>query len=202
MLKTGIIREKYFLKIRKYLDTGEILVLNGVRRSGKTTILFQTVDELVLKRGVSPEKILFVNCDDPLLSEFENPLETVIDTYRKDVYAGDDAWLILDEVQSIDGWERWIKSYYDRKMFKIIISGSSSYLMDSGLSVLLSGRYLPVSVYPLDFSEFLMFKGFDYYTDPVALAGDKYKIMNYLSDYLKSGGFPQVVWQDDDEIRT
>ncbi|EHQ36591.1 ATP-binding protein [Methanoplanus limicola] len=201
MLKTGIIREKYFLKIRKYLDTGEILVLNGVRRSGKTTILFQTVDELVLKRGVSPEKILFVNCDDPLLLEFENPLETVIDTYRKDVYAGDDAWLILDEVQSIDGWERWIKSYYDRKMFKIIISGSSSYLMDSGLSALLSGRYLPVSVYPLDFSEYLMFKGFDYSDTPVALASDKYKIMNYLSDYLKSGGFPQVVLQDDDEMR-
>ncbi|MEA2034809.1 MAG: AAA family ATPase [Euryarchaeota archaeon] len=81
--KTGIIREKYSEKIRKYLDTGEILVLNGVRRSGKTIILFRIIDELMRNRNIEARRILFINCDEPALAGFANPLETLIDTYRK-----------------------------------------------------------------------------------------------------------------------
>ena len=158
--ETGIIREKYFARIKKYLDTGEILVLNGVRRSGKTTLLFQIIDVLINSLNIESKKILFINCDEPALAGLKNPLETLIGTYRKDVYAGEDAWIILDEIQNIEGWERLLKSYYDKKRFRLIISGSSSYLLDSKLSILISGRYLPVSVYPLDFSEYLQFKGY------------------------------------------
>ncbi len=199
--ETGIIRKKYFEKIRKYLDTEEILVLNGVRRSGKTTLIFQIIEELITNRGVNPKKILFINCDEPALSNIENPLETLIDTFRKEVYPDSDVWLILDEIQNIEGWERLVKSWYDKKQFRIIISGSSSYLLDSKLSVLISGRYLPVSVFPLDFSEYLHFKGFIPPEDAVGLSAAKYEIMTLLKDYLKSGGFPQVALQDDDDLK-
>ena len=199
--ETGIIRKKYFEKIRKYLDTGEILVLNGVRRSGKTTMMFQIIEELITNRNVNPKKILFINCDEPALSNIKNPLETLIDTFRKEVYSGSDAWVILDEIQNIEGWERLVKSWYDKKQFRIIISGSSSYLLDSKLSVLISGRYLPVSVFPLDFSEYLHFKGFIPPEDAVGLSAAKYEIMTFLKDYLKSGGFPQVALQDDDDLK-
>ncbi len=199
--ETGIIRKKYFEKIRKYLDTGEILVLNGVRRSGKTTMMFQIIEELITNRSVNPKKILFINCDEPALSNIKNPLETLIDTFRKEVYSGSDAWVILDEIQNIEGWERLVKSWYDKKQFRIIISGSSSYLLDSKLSVLISGRYLPVSVFPLDFSEYLHFKGFIPPEDAVGLSAAKYEIMTFLKDYLKSGGFPQVALQDDDDLK-
>lgn len=199
--ETGIIRKKYFEKIRKYLDTGEILVLNGVRRSGKTTLIFQIIEDLITRRSVNPKKILFINCDEPALSNIENPLETLIDTFRKEVYPDSDVWLILDEIQNIEGWERLVKSWYDKKQFRIIISGSSSYLLDSKLSVLISGRYLPVSVFPLDFSEYLHFKGFIPPEDAVDLSAAKYEIMTLLKDYLKSGGFPQVALQDDDDLK-
>lgn len=199
--ETGIIREKYFKKIRKYLNTGEILVLNGVRRSGKTTLMFQAVEELIKNRNIEPKKILFINCDEPALAGLMNPVENLIDTYRKEVYAGTDAWIILDEVQNIEGWERLIKSWYDKKTFRIIISGSSSYLLDSKLSTLISGRYLPVSVFPLDFSEYLLFKGFLPPGDAISLAAKKYEIISLLKDYLKYGGFPQVVLQDDDDLK-
>ena len=199
--ETGIVREKYFAKIKKYLDSGEILVLNGVRRSGKTTLLFQIIDELINKRNIEPKKILFINCDEPALAGLKKPLESLIETYRKEVYAGEDTWIILDEIQNLEGWESLVKSYYDKKMFRIVISGSSSYLLDSKLSILISGRYLPVSVFPLDFSEYLQFKGYSAGNDPVALTAKKYEIMAHLKDYMKFGGFPQVVLNDDSEMK-
>jgi uncharacterized protein len=199
--ETGIVREKYFAKIKKYLDAGEILVLNGVRRSGKTTLLFQIIDELIKERKIEPKKILFINCDEPALAGLKKPLETLIETYRKEVYSGEDTWIILDEVQNIEGWENLVKSYYDKKLFRIIISGSSSYLLDSKLSVFISGRYLPVSVFPLDFSEYLQFKGYSAGKDPVTLAAKKYEIIAHLKNYLRYGGFPQVALNDDNEMK-
>lgn len=199
--EAGIRREKYFTKIQKYLGTGEIVVLTGVRRSGKTTLLFQIIDDLIRNRRVDPRSILFVNCDEPEIARLENPLETLLETYRRDVYGGDAAYLILDEIQTIEGWERWVKSLYDRKQFTLIISGSTSYLLDSNLSTLIAGRYLPVHVYPLDFAEYVVFSGEDLPHDPVTLAAAKYRLLHLLGEYLREGGFPQVVLQDDETVR-
>lgn len=197
----GILREKYFTKIQKYLGTGEIVVLTGVRRSGKTTLLFQVIDDLIRNRGVDPRSILFVNCDEPEIARLENPLETLLETYRRDVYGGDKAYLILDEIQTVEGWERWVKSLYDRKQFSLIISGSTSYLLDSNLSMLIAGRYLPVHIYPLDFAEYVVFSGEDLPHDPVTLAAARYRLLHLLGEYLREGGFPQVVLSDDETIR-
>ena len=106
--EAGIRRETYFAKIQKYLKTNEIVVLTGVRRSGKTTLLFQIIDDLIRNRGLDPRSILFVNCDEPEVTRLDNPLETLLEAYRRDVYGGDAAYIILDEVQTIDGWERWV----------------------------------------------------------------------------------------------
>lgn len=199
--EAGIRREKYFTKIQKYLGTREIVVLTGVRRSGKTTLLFQVIDDLIRNRRVDPRSILFVNCDEPEIARLDNPLETLLETYRRDVYGGDEAYLILDEIQTIEGWERWVKSLYDRKQFTLIISGSTSYLLDSNLSTLIAGRYLPVHVYPLDFTEYVVFSGEDLPHDPVTLASAKYRLLHLLDEYLREGGFPQVVLQGDEAIR-
>jgi uncharacterized protein len=199
--ETGIRREKYFAKIQKYLGAGEIVVLTGVRRSGKTTLLFQIIDDLIRSRQADPRSILFVNCDEPEIARLENPLETLLETYRRDVYGGDTAYLILDEIQAVDGWERWVKSLYDRKQYTLIISGSSSYLLDSHLSTLIAGRYLPVHVYPLDFAEYVVFSGERLPSDPVSLASAKYRVLHLLGEYLREGGFPRVILQNDDAIR-
>jgi len=195
--ETGIRRENYFAKIQKYLKTNEIVVLTGVRRSGKTTLLFQIIDDLICNRQLDPRSILFVNCDEPEVTRLDNPLETLLETYRRDVYGGDAAYLILDEIQTIDGWERWVKSLYDRKQYSLILSGSTSYLLDSNLATLISGRYLPVHVYPLDFAEYAVFSGEELPHDPVTLTAAKYRFLNLLGEYLREGGFPQVVLGDE-----
>ncbi len=77
--EAGIRRENYFAKIQKYLETTEIVVLTGVRRSGKTTLLFQIIDDLIRNRRVDPRSILFVNCDEPEVTRLDNPLETLLE---------------------------------------------------------------------------------------------------------------------------
>ena len=195
---TGRTRTRYFSKIQRYLETKEIIVLSGVRRSGKTTLLFQIVKHLITIQKVSPRNILFVNCDEQDISALENAISNVVDTYRKEIAAKGTLYLVFDEIQNIKGWERAIKSLYDRKNYKIIISGSSSYLLDSQLSPLLSGRYLSVPVFPLDFREYLSFHDIEISNDPVNLAAHKYEILTMLKQYLREGGFPIVVLQKEE----
>lgn len=198
---TGVRRDRYLSKIKRYCTTGEIVVLSGVRRSGKTTLLYQMIRDLILKEGVDPRSILFVNCDEPALARLDRPLETVLDTYRKDVWSEEGAWIVLDEIQTIPEWERWVKATYDRKQFRLVISGSSSCLLDAEVSTSISGRYLAVPVYPLDFSESLLFHGVKIEPDPIALAERKYGILNLLGRYINEGGFPQVVQQKDESVK-
>jgi len=195
---TGRTRTRYFSKIQRYLETKEIIVLSGVRRSGKTTLLFQIVKHLITIQKVSPRNILFVNCDEQDISALKNAISNVVDTYRKEIAAKGTLYLVFDEIQNIKGWERAIKSLYDRKNYKIIISGSSSYLLDSQLSPLLSGRYFSVPVFPLDFREYLSFHDIEISNDPVNLAAHKYEILTMLKQYLREGGFPIVVLQKEE----
>ena len=198
----GISRELYLQRIKKYLATGEIVVLNGVRRSGKTTLLHQTISYLINERGVPHKKILFINFDEPAFSQIDEPIEEILTLYRTDICGEQDIWLVFDEVQTIEGWEKYIKSLYDRGTYHIIISGSSSSLLENRLSTLLSGRYFAVQVFPLTFFEYLQFVGFPLREDVLARTADKYRIMNHLRDYLRYGGFPRVVLQHDESLRT
>ena len=198
---TGRERPKYLSTIRRYLKTGEIIVLSGVRRSGKTTLLYQTIRQLITLTKVPAKNILFVNCDEPEIASRKNALLKAVDTYRREIAARGTIYLVFDEIQGIENWEREVKSLYDRKHCRIIISGSSSYLLDSQVSTLLSGRYLSVPVFPLDFSEYLRFHGLVLPKDAATRAAQKYEITTSLRQYLHEGGFPMVVLQLDERTK-
>ena len=177
------------------------MVLSGVRRAGKTTLIYQLIDDLINNQNVESEKILFVNCDEPELNATDNLLKKVMDTYRQDICSEDYTYLIFDEIQNVAGWEKWIKSLYDTKKYYIVISGSSSHLLDSNLSHLISGRYLKINVFPLDFSEFLQFNDINIKTDKIFTAANKDMILNKLKHYLQDGGFPRVTLEKDAELK-
>jgi predicted AAA+ superfamily ATPase len=198
---TGRERQKYVSTIRRFLRTGEIIVLSGVRRSGKTTLLYQTIRLLITSHKVPAKNILFVNCDEPAIAGLKNPLLETVDTYRREISAKGTIWLVFDEVQAVENWEREVKSLYDRKQGKIILSGSSSCLLDPQLSTLLSGRYLSVPVFPLDFSEYLRFHDLVPPKDAASRAARKYEITTHLRQYLREGGFPVVVLQQDERTK-
>jgi len=199
--ESGRVRGNYLKTIGRLVKTGEIVILSGVRRSGKTTLLLQTVKQLITDNDVPVTNILFVNCDEPGLAGRANALSGAVDAYRREIAPDGMIYLIFDEVQAVEGWEREIKALYDKKTCQIILSGSSSYLLDSKISTLLAGRYLSVPVYPLDFTEYIQFHDIVPPRDAAGRAAQKYDITAQLRQYLREGGFPVIVLQQDERTK-
>lgn len=199
--ESGRERKKYLEKIDRLTETGEIIVLSGVRRSGKTTLLYQAVRQLITDKAVPATNILFINCDELGLAGRAHTLSEAVDAYRREIAPEGTIYLIFDEVPAANDWEREIKSLYDKKNCRILLSGSSSYLLDSKISALLSGRYLPVHVYPLDFTEYIAFHDIVPPRNAAGRAAQKYEITALLRQYLREGGFPVIVLQQNEQTK-
>jgi predicted AAA+ superfamily ATPase len=179
------------------IDTREIIIITGVRRSGKTTIMYQMIDKLI-KKGIKPEQILFINFEDKKLSK--ESLDDLYVGYRENINADKKAFIFLDEIHRKESWESWIRKKYDLKTKdKFVISGSCSYLLKKEYSTLLTGRNLTFEVYPFSFREFLNFKNLEINEKMLekgfVLDEIKYKIIKYLKEYIEIGGFPQVFFE-------
>ncbi len=148
----------------------------GVRRSGKTSIACMNAEHI--KKGAT----CYINFEDPFfINNNDVSLLEQIPEIFKEIYKKKVELLILDEIQNIPNWERWVRKIIDTKSFQIFITGSSAKLLSSELSTSLTGRCLETKVWPLSFSEYLQFKG-------------KHNIKNYnieLEHYMLEGGFPE-----------
>ncbi len=170
------------------LEFKEVKVITGVRRSGKSTLLYQMIDNLL--SHVHPEQILMINFEDEALEKYS--LDAIYAAYvsarpSKDVY------LFLDEVNRKEGWEKWVRKRYDlRELKHIFVTGSSSFLLKGEYSSLLTGRNIKLDVFPLSFREFLDFSGLGV-QDPHSLSSLKVsKVKGILRRYVESGGFPEA----------
>ncbi|QDA32076.1 ATP-binding protein [Thermococcus indicus] len=195
----AIPREEYLLEIERKLSGGAVALI-GARRSGKTTLAGLFLAKMV-EGGMPPDATLYVNLEDPRFSPYLSLefLEEIFSAYRTYVYSGKNPLIILDEVQNVPGWEKWVRKVLDLGEAKVIVTGSTSSLLRSELSTLLTGRVLTVEVYPLGFREFLTFKGFS--TDVKRLFGRREEVEALLREYLEFGGFPQVVLMDDETLK-
>ncbi|MEA1907145.1 MAG: ATP-binding protein [Euryarchaeota archaeon] len=195
----SIPRMEYMDNLIPLLDMREIVVLMGVRRSGKSTLLYQMIEHL-LKTG-SAHNICYITFDDNALIPFaKDPdfLQTVYEIYLEEQGPVGRVFLFFDEIQNIQSWEAWVKKMYDKNRdVKFIITGSSSALLQKEYSSLLTGRVITTGVYPLSFSEYLTFTGLDLADKtPGYLLNQKPAIKRKLSGYMRYGGFPEVVLQE------
>lgn len=167
------------------IDMPHVFMLSGIRRSGKTTILYQIIDDL-LARGVSPDDILFLNLEDPALGD---PLDELIDIHPTNS-PGPRRFVFLDEIQTRRDWERSILPRYERKeAIKFMVSGSSSNLLSGEHAALLTGRVLEWMVHPLDLAEYRLF----HTPHPESGAPIPVSPESLLKDhYILEGGFPEV----------
>jgi len=168
----------------------------GPRRAGKTYLMFLTIKEL-LKSGVDKKATVYINFENrkllPVTPEYFNYLiefiyaRRLLDEYEK-------IYVFLDEVQRVEGWEKYVRSIYDefKGRIKMFVSGSTSKLTSSELSYLLTGRHLTSHVFPLSFREFMVFKGFGY-AEEYLIEKDISVIKEMLREYITFGGFPEVV---------
>jgi predicted AAA+ superfamily ATPase len=183
----------------KKCNTQHIQALSGIRRCGKSSLFRLLINHLMTKSA--PKSILFLNMDDPMYYEvWNNPsaLYGVIEHAEK-ITGTPVRYLFLDEVQSVQGWERFVKSVYDSQQYKkIMVTGSNSSLLENDFSSLLSGRYFSNTVYPLSFKEVLTQEKI---TDTYLLAKQKTTVLRLLDDCMNWGCFPEILQLSDVSMR-
>lgn len=187
----------------KQLDSREVVVLKGVRRCGKSTLMAQLIRALLAK-GVLPASMLRVNLEEPLFSsEYSvDLLEQIYRTYREKVFPEGKCWLFIDEIQNIPGWEGWVRGRTETEEMKLFLTGSSAQMLSREIGTKLTGRNVAFEVTPLSFAEFLRFNNIEVKTELDYLSR-KNIIRKLFGDYLRFGGFPEVVLketQDEKEL--
>lgn len=164
--------------LTRFLTQPNILAILGIRRCGKSVL------SLKLLEG---RKYGYLNFDDERISRVEaKDLNTVLQAFYE-LYGTDLEYLILDEIQNIEGWELFANRL--RRTKKVILTGSNAKLLSGELATHLTGRYIDFALYPFSFREFLKLNGIEpdvYSTKSVA------ETRNALSEYMKTGGFPEA----------
>ena len=151
-----------YYEAMKRLDQTDIrrtVVLTGTRRVGKTTIEYQMIDTL-LRRGVSPNQIVFISLDHPMLklSNFSD----ILDCYHENVWPTQDVYYFFDEIQYASGWDKWLKTIYDMQPdTKCVATGSASPALIKGNTESGAGRWSVIQVPTLSFYEYCALIGVD-----------------------------------------
>lgn len=175
-------RSTYMNKLLSYKDKTEIIkVLTGIRRCGKSTLL-ELYKQYLLDDGVKDNHIIhirFESLEHEDLKTYKELNEYILERINTDGIN----YILLDEVQYVENWERAVNSLHLMKNTDIIITGSNAYMLSSDLSTLISGRYVEIMIYPLSFREFLDFNQI----------GMEANLDAWLQKYIEIGGFPGLI---------
>ena len=181
-----IIRPNYIELLKKYINAPLIKILAGIRRSGKSTIL-EMLSEHLIQIGISKDHIISLRYTSLVFGDDVNAQQMYSDI-KAQITDSEKYYLLLDEVQEVDGWEKVVNSLFEDENVDIYITGSNSKLMSSEISTYLSGRYVLIPVYTLSFSEYLDFR-----------KDSKLSKRELLGEYIRFGGFPVVALGNYDE---
>lgn len=179
-------RPDYIKAIEPFIDKPLVKILAGVRRCGKSTI-FKMLREEFLHRSVSEDHIIckrYTEMDIPENISAKQMYDELLESMKGKGHC----YLLLDEIQEIDGWEKAVNSLLEGADADIYVTGSNSKLMSSEISTYLTGRYISIPVYTLSFKEYLDFK-----------AGSPLSRKELLEEYIRFGGFPIVALSEYDE---
>lgn len=186
----GIEREELG-KAMNLVDMPDVcLFIHGVRRAGKTYLAKQILKSKIAA-GLSKEQTLFVNFEDPKLEPYLNKdiLDNLYETYRYYLNKENFAYLVFDELQKVESWEKWIRMMLEKnEAVKIIVTGSGSRLLTPERATALTGRKITHALLGLSFRDFLKFKRIN--PEPKYLT--EKEAQSLLREYLEFGSFPLV----------
>ena len=173
----------------KAIKSKQIQIVTGIRRCGKSTLLKQLSEKL--------DSFYYLNFDDERLLKFSvEDFDSLLILWKK-LYKS--KTIILDEIQNVKNWERFIRRIYDED-YKIILTGSNAKLLSGDLSTHLTGRHIKLELYPFSFSEYLRFKNFD--SDKWKTTDRLAKLLKLTDEYVENGGFPEyVIFGDVDYLK-
>ena len=165
-------------------------VFVGMRRAGKSYTLYQRMQDL-LANGVKPQEMLYINFEDERLSDMKSDelnllLETHLEMY------GVKPILFLDEIQNINGWEKFARRLADTK-HRVYITGSNAKMLSGDIQTTLGGRYIAADVYPYDFKEYLGANNTKFSGDAMFSTHGRAAILRKFNDYFRFGGLPECL---------
>ncbi|MCM8826725.1 MAG: ATP-binding protein, partial [Candidatus Omnitrophica bacterium] len=181
----------------KFIETDHINDIVGIRRAGKTYILFFIIQNL-LHKNMDKKATIYINFENrklhPLKGDYFNQIieviyaEKLLEKFKR-------IYLFFDEVQNVPQWQKYLRSIFDefKSKIKIFISGSNAKLLGKEYANLLTGRHLSINVFPLSFREFLVFNNFVVESLDSLVEKEKSLIKKLLEDFIRFGGFPEVV---------
>lgn len=184
-----VIRERYLKLIRPFYNQELIKVLIGIRRSGKSVLLKQIIDELK-KEKIDDKHIIYINFEDYDYEEYTDP-KKLHELIKTKIIDDKKYYVFFDEIQNVEEWEKVVNSLRATKNTSIFITGSNSDLLSSDLATHIAGRYVSFKITPFTFDEVCKLLNIS----------EKHEIEEAFNDYLKWGGMPQRFMQKDDASR-
>jgi uncharacterized protein len=175
------------VSLKDYIKGNEIVIITGIRRCGKSSLL-----KIISKK--LNEKFVYMNFDDIRLTDFKVENFENIEEIVSEIYGiKTNVVYLLDEIQNVPSWERWVNNLHSRRI-KVFVTGSNSSLLSSEISTFLTGRNKVIKLYPFSFREFLLFKKIktNYQT-----TDERRAVSQAFNEYFEKGGFPLVVINDD-----
>lgn len=193
-----LIKREILTDVLNLLSTREVIFITGIRRSGKSTLLSLIAKELLENDNVAKPNILFINFEDERFINFTyEDFDKLYQTYLEIENPTGKKYLFFDEIQNVNGWERWINRLYEFEDVKIFITGSNASLISSSISSSLTGRNRQIQNHTFSFKEYLWLIGYeiverDFYSPEKII-----EINRAFENYLKFGGFPEVLKNND-----
>lgn len=172
-------RDLYLKKIIKLKDQPLIKVLTGMRRAGKSTLL-DLWERKLIDDGIAPEHIIHINFEFMLWDDVKD-YRALYQLLQEQMAGKEHVYLLLDEIQLVQNWEKAINSIFAEQKADIYVTGSNAKMLSSEIATLLSGSYVLIEVYPLSFREYL-----DFCPD------EKQHIDEAFQQYLQFGGMPVI----------
>ena len=183
--KENLISKEYVFRenldfAKKFIDSDLIKIITGPRRAGKSVAAF------LLLRG---KNFAYLNFDDENLLKIKNYdeiIKAVFEVYPESKY------LFFDEIQNLKNWEIFVNKL-KRRGYNLILTGSNAKLLSKDLATALTGRYIPIEIFPFSFKEFLDAKGWEIKKEEINIPEVQGRILSYLDEYRRDGGFPEVI---------
>ena len=171
-------------------DLNANYVLIGLRRAGKSTLLYKIVKDLV-EKGIEWNQIIYINFEDERLAEFSlNDFNDLLSVQAE--LSDKTGYFFLDEIQNIEGWEKFARRMADSKEHTFI-TGSNAKMLSQEIENRLGGRYFTKYITPYNFTEFLTAKQIDFSAKSIFGTKESGKIKREFSEYFYFGGFPETL---------
>lgn len=163
-------------------------VLIGVRRAGKSFMLYQQIQDN-LKKGITWDSMLYINFEDErLIGMTAQELNLILEVHG--MMSAQRPILFLDEIQNIEGWDKFARRLADNK-YRIYITGSNAKMLSSDVATTLGGRYITKHILPYSFSEYLSANNIPYDDMNIATTSGRADVQRYFAEYFRFGGFPE-----------